>query len=198
MLSCLLDSWVSLGCFRARVAPRLPVLALQNVAVSPSQHPLCASSPLWWSHGAGLQLLPLHCCYLSLILGSFWRPSPLHLNTVAGDCLACCRLSGSTLSCVFGWGGITRPTWLLSQICCARSGMVLVHVMPGRLSPIYSRTLESRLKRRELLPCGCGKVVLLCAKHSIPTPVLAAVGGSAHHHCVPALGLGPIQLSLGS
>ena len=65
MLSCLLDSWVSLGhfpCARERAVLRIAcqyILALHSVAVSPSQPPLCASSPLLGGlMNAGLRLPP--------------------------------------------------------------------------------------------------------------------------------------------
>ena len=87
------------------------VLALHNVTVWPSQPTLCASSALWCGlMEEGLRLPPLHGCYLGphdfyrrVYCGTsaslctvaraplahtrayLARPSPLHLNSVAGE-----------------------------------------------------------------------------------------------------------------
>ena len=112
------------------------VLSLRNIAVWPSQPALCAGSDQWpglMEHG--LRLPPLHCCYLGphdfyrrVFCGTsaslctvargplaytrahLARPSPLHVNSVAGELFglvpACARLMWVCGS----WLVITRPT----------------------------------------------------------------------------------------
>ena len=87
------------------------------------------------------------------------------------------------LPCGFGWGGIIRPTCLLCRMCCARTGRELVHVMPGPLSPIYSRTwgpcLNCLLLRKdfEVVVRWCSSVSSILV---LPWPAVA-VCRSSHH-----------------